>query len=320
MPSVSIVTSVYNEEANIQAYLDSLTQQTYRGFELTIVDDGSTDNTVSIIKEYQEKLSIDLIILPHQGWKLAKAEAYANASGDILIIFDADEIIQEKCVENLIEPFDDPQVGAVGGQITTTGNNWVLKGAKLGRELIHQLRKDQGEHALGIAAGCMALRRTAVEEVGGLSTTDKLIAQDIDISWRLRESNWKLLSVDEAVAIHRDPPTVKGLFKRQFTFGRKAVYTYWLHPENWLNWKLWGRFYPLVLLIVLPFVPTVSLALFAITFLGALWFFRNSKASFVDKCYGWAVLTIHSVAYSLGFIWQLIHNILKISKNAVSSS
>lgn len=306
MPAVSVVTSVYNEQDNIREYLDSLCEQTFGDFELVIVDDGSTDDTVEIVSEYTDRLCIQLIRQPHSGWKQAKARAIEAAAGAILVIFDADEIVEPPCLERLIAPFDDARVGAVGGRLRSAGTGWVVEGADVGRELLHRYRKDAAGQAWVIAAGCMALRRVALEAVGGLTRTDRLVAQDVDISWRLRSHGWRLLSVDEAVVRHRDPTTIRGLMRRQFTFGRKAVHTYQLHSQVWFNWKTWVRFYPVALVLLLPFFPLAALALLGLTLPAALFLLRRSPSRLEAKLYAWAILTLHSVAYSAGFLVELL--------------
>lgn len=309
--TVTIVTPAYNEENNIGDYLESLTQQSFRGFEVLVIDDGSTDNTAAVVEAYRERLQLTLKRSPHMGWKIAKARGTAAVTSDICIVFDADNLVDARCVERLVEPFSDPRVAAVSGQIRSYGFTWVVRGASLFRELQARLRKTSTGEAAFLTGQCMAFRTCVLKAVGGLIETERPISQDTEIAWRLRSNGLKVLCQDDAIVYHREPATVGDVFRRRFTIGRKSVLTLWLHKRLWLTQKIWVRFYPLALVGILPLYPVVAVALFAATFAGALWLFRKSKASLVDKFYGWVVLTVHSIAFTVGFITELFHSIGK---------
>jgi cellulose synthase/poly-beta-1,6-N-acetylglucosamine synthase-like glycosyltransferase len=310
--TVTVVTPAYNEEHNIGGYLESLTQQSFRDFEVLVIDDGSTDNTAAVVEKYCEYLHLTLIKSPHVGWKIAKARGTAAITSDICIVFDADNLVDARCVERLVEPFNDPRVGAVSGQIRSYGSTWVVRGASLFRELQAKFRKTSTGEAAFLTGQCMAFRTSVMKAVGGLIETEQPINQDTEIAWRLHTYGSKVLCQDDAIVYHREPTTVAGVFKRRFTMGRKSVFNLWLHNRLWLTQKAWVRFYPLALVVILLVHPIVAIAFFAATFAGALWLFRKSKAPFVDKFYGWVILTIHSVAYTLGFFAELLSLILKL--------
>jgi hypothetical protein len=88
-------------------------------------------------------------------------------------------------------------------------------------------------------------------------------------------------------------------------FGRKAVYTYWLYRQLWTNWKLWVRFYPLAILLTMLFSVRVAVLMLASTLGAVLWLFRNTNATLLEKVQGWVVFTVHSVAYSAGFLYEI---------------
>lgn len=121
-----IIIPAYNEEANIEKCLESLTEQTYLPTKILVVDDNSTDNTAQIVGRFCEKHRfIDLLqkdsSTGHQpGAKIVKA-FYAglnelNTDFDIICKFDADLIFPENYLEVLNKKFtQNPKLGIAGG-------------------------------------------------------------------------------------------------------------------------------------------------------------------------------------------------------------
>ncbi|MCW8966769.1 MAG: glycosyltransferase family 2 protein, partial [Candidatus Pacearchaeota archaeon] len=100
MTKLSIVIPVYNEEKYIGKCLESLNKQTYKNFEIIIIDDGSTDKTVEIIK----KFDVHLIKGKHKGTAFSRNLGAKSAKGEILIFIDADMTFDKDYLKNLIKP------------------------------------------------------------------------------------------------------------------------------------------------------------------------------------------------------------------------
>lgn len=97
-PSVllSVVSPVYNGSAYLTPFLESVLYQTFRNFELIMVDDGSTDDSVQIIQTYQEKdIRIHLIRQNHQGAGSARNIGLSQAKGQYIIFLDSDDWFNE---------------------------------------------------------------------------------------------------------------------------------------------------------------------------------------------------------------------------------
>ena len=109
-PIVSIVVPLYNQERYLGACLRSILDQTYQNIEVIIVNDGSTDDSLSIARNWADKDSrIKLVDKPNQGVTLARRDGYLNATGDYLAFVDSDDIIHPKMLEvlhNLINSGD----------------------------------------------------------------------------------------------------------------------------------------------------------------------------------------------------------------------
>jgi glycosyltransferase involved in cell wall biosynthesis len=94
---VSIIMSAYNEEDNISKSIESILNQTYRDFEFIIINDGSTDETEEIIKEYQKADNrIYLISKMNTGLGDSLTIGISQAKGEYIARMDADDVANEK--------------------------------------------------------------------------------------------------------------------------------------------------------------------------------------------------------------------------------
>jgi len=113
MVQVSIIIPALNEEQFIGDSLRSLRNQTFKDFEVIVVDGGSTDRTVEIAKKYADKV----ILAPSSKIGEARSIGVKEAHGNIIVSTDADTIHPQNWLENLVRHFNDPTVVAVGGAI-----------------------------------------------------------------------------------------------------------------------------------------------------------------------------------------------------------
>jgi len=105
MPKVSIIVPVYNAEKYIKKCLDSILNQTYKDIEVIIVNDGSTDNSEEVIKQYLEKEEYNIRYFKNKnkGVSFSRNFGVNYAAGDYIFFVDADDYLDEKLLENLKE-------------------------------------------------------------------------------------------------------------------------------------------------------------------------------------------------------------------------
>lgn len=130
LSSVTVAVSAYNEEANIQNFLNSVLSQKVEGYkfnEILVVSDGSNDNTVKLVNKIIEKQKISnnqnlpKLTLINDGKRIGKAqrlnEIFETVKSDILVLTDADVLFADQFViTNFVRSFNqDPNVGLVGG-------------------------------------------------------------------------------------------------------------------------------------------------------------------------------------------------------------
>lgn len=134
MPLISIAMPAYNVEKYIAAAIESIISQTYTNWELIIVDDCSTDQTISIIEEYLRKdRRITLIKRGRNsgGCRLPRFDAILAAKGDFVCPIDSDDTIEKTYLEKLIRRQEDTSADIVLSRIVYCDESQNPKGATI---------------------------------------------------------------------------------------------------------------------------------------------------------------------------------------------
>ena len=107
MVKVSIIVPVYNVEKYLSKCLESLINQTLKDIEIICVNDGSTDNSLSILKEYANKDSrIKIIDKQNEGVSVARNTGIEVATGEYLIFVDSDDYLVENACEKALNTIE----------------------------------------------------------------------------------------------------------------------------------------------------------------------------------------------------------------------
>ena len=109
MPKISVIIPVYNTEKYIEKCLESLAKQTMQDFEVIIVNDGSTDNSKKVIKDYMKNSNLDIKYLEKENGGLASARNYGveRASGKYISFLDSDDYLDKNLFSNLEKYMDE---------------------------------------------------------------------------------------------------------------------------------------------------------------------------------------------------------------------
>ena len=123
-PTVSINLCCYNSEKYLRETLDSIVNQTYKDWELVIINDGSTDSTESIIYEYINKgYPIIYHYQENKGLGYSRNEALKRSQGEFIAFIDHDDIWMPEKLEKQIPLFDNPEVGLVYSDVINFNEN-----------------------------------------------------------------------------------------------------------------------------------------------------------------------------------------------------
>jgi len=113
--SFSVFIANYNNEKYLETAINSIISQTYKNWELVIVDDGSTDNSLQIIEPFLKDKRIKLIVLKQNcGVGYSKKIGADNCQNDILGVLDADDKIHEETLEIIVDAYkNNPNCGFI---------------------------------------------------------------------------------------------------------------------------------------------------------------------------------------------------------------
>lgn len=206
-PRVTVLMSVYNAEKYLAAAVESILNQTFRDFEIIIVDDGSTDSSLSILREYERRDSrIRLVSRPNTGLVGALNEALGMADSDLIARMDADDIsLPERFarqVEFLGKHLDHVAVGCHSLWVDPAGLPLKVMPQRLTYEEIDaELLRGHGN---AITHAASMYRRSELLTIGGYRTQFES-AEDVDLFLRLAERG-KLANLADVLYVYRQHP------------------------------------------------------------------------------------------------------------------
>jgi len=122
---VSVLIANYNYGQYIGEAIESVLNQTYQNFEIIICDDGSTDNSLEVIKEYEKRDNrIKYIAKENGGMASALNVAYAQSKGDIIAFLDSDDVFTNNKLQEIVQAFKTfTQVGFIIHKVVQMDSN-----------------------------------------------------------------------------------------------------------------------------------------------------------------------------------------------------
>ena len=262
---ISLIVTVLNEGDNIRQLLDSIAGQTRPPDEIVIVDGGSVDNTVEILRAYGERLPLRLLVAAGCNISQGRNLAIAEARGDIIAATDAGVRLAVDWLETLTTPLlDDHALGVAAGFFRAdpqTPFEIALGAATL--PLVDEI--DAGSFLP--SSRSIAFRKRAAQGIGGYPEWLDY-CEDLIFDLRLRLAGERFVFVPGAVVYFRPRPSLRKYFRQYYLYARgdgKAdlwrkrhfvrYATYlclvpgigiagWLaHPLLWSGWLIGGMVY-----------------------------------------------------------------------------
>ncbi|HEY9599653.1 MAG TPA: glycosyltransferase [Cyanophyceae cyanobacterium] len=237
LPKVSVIVPIYNGEADLPDLINCLLSQTYpkEQVEYLLVDNNSRDRTPAILEAAAKDAQSKGFQLYHltenqiQSSYAARNQAIHASTGEILAFTDADCRPLPQWLTLLVEPFADPKIGLVVGEISALPSATLLE--KHAERQGTMTQKDTLAHPFcpyGQTAN-LAIRRQAFEEVG-LFRPYMTTGGDADICWRIqRQTNWQLYFAEQAIIQHRHRATIQEFQSQWQRYGRSNQYLHELH-------------------------------------------------------------------------------------------
>ncbi|WP_442875194.1 bifunctional polysaccharide deacetylase/glycosyltransferase family 2 protein [Actinoplanes sp. NBC_00393] len=255
---VSVIVPAYNEKEGIEAAVRSLACGDYPEIEVVVVDDGSTDGTADLV-ERMGLPNVRVVRVPNGGKPNALNTGVALARHDLIVTVDGDTIFETDSIRRLVQPFADPSVGAVAGNVKVGNRGTMVAlwqhieyviGFNLDRRLYEVL------NCMPTVPGAIgAFRREALAQVGGVS--DETLAEDTDVTMALCRAGWRVVYEENAKAWTEAPTTLEQLYRQRYRWSYGTMQAMWKHRHAIFESGPSGRFGR----VGLPFLALFGVAL-----------------------------------------------------------
>ncbi len=191
-PFISVIIPVHNGGKYLERCLDALIDSTYPVFEILVIDNHSTDDTVTIAQQKGVNV-IQLTELP--GPAAARNFGAQHARGDIFLFVDSDVTVRRDTIALVAGNFrQNPEIAAVFGSYDDEPleDNFISQYRNLFHHFHHQ---HSCTEAFTFWGGCGAIRKKVFEEMGGFNQKryTKPSIEDIDLGCRIRKKGYRIL-------------------------------------------------------------------------------------------------------------------------------
>jgi glycosyltransferase involved in cell wall biosynthesis len=252
LPLVTIGVCVRNAASTIREAIESIIAQDYPHelMEVIFVDDGSKDETLSIIKKYAAQMDVRARLFQHewQGLGYSRNIVVENASGKYIIWVDGDMILLKDHVRKQVEFMEKHPEVAVGKGKCVLYNEHSIVAYLEDLMFIMEFSKDRfREVSKPLGTGGAIYRCNAIKEIGGFNQKFGKACEDIDVEAKMRNAGW-LLCITPATFYERRRSSWKSLWYEYFWHGFGA---YTAKDAIKYSRSTLYRFFPLIAFLIL---------------------------------------------------------------------
>ncbi|HTK18633.1 MAG TPA: glycosyltransferase, partial [Mucilaginibacter sp.] len=231
----SIIIPLYNRPQEIKELLESLTLQTYKDFEVLVLEDGSVNDAADIVKTFEDKLNVRYFVKKNEGQGFTRNYGFERAKGDYFIIFDSDclipadylQIVDGYLKTNWLDAYGGPDDAhpsftpvqkAISYSMTSPFTTGGIRGNKKAIGQFHPRSFNMG------------VSRKVWETVGGFIITRS--GEDIEYSIRIHSAGFKIGLIPDAKVYHKRRTDFMQFYKQLHFFGRARINVYKFFPSE----------------------------------------------------------------------------------------
>jgi len=244
-PFVSVFVPSYNESERIEAALHSLIALDYPAYEIVVVNDGSTDDTLERARKLEGPhggCSVRVYDKPNGGKWSAHNLAFQRSRGELILCIDADSRLDRAALRTLVARMDDPRIAGMAGQMRVRNRNNLITRLQGLEYLMANGAVRTGQGLFGtvlIVPGPIGMfRRSAMEEVWLRYTRGKCpthpgavegpfegdtFAEDFDLSLAILSLGERIVYEPRAVSCTNAPDSVLALLNQRYRWSRGAM-------------------------------------------------------------------------------------------------
>ena len=296
LPKVSLIVAAYNEEAVIAEKVANCRELDYPADRLEVIigSDGSTDGTEAAVKSCDDSRVRFFGFAERRGKVSVLRDCVEQATGEILVLSDANTMFRREAVRKLVRHFTDPDIGAVCGELVLEAEEGSepAEPAYWRYEVMLKFLESRLDSVLGANGAIYALRRKLFPQV-----PRHLITDDFVIPMKVKSQGYRVVYDPEAVATETNRSTAASEFRRRARIGAGNLQALYHCRDLLLPWKgpvafsFWSH------KVIRWLVPFLLLAAFVanLFLLGAWW----GRALFGLQVVGYALAGVSLLCPSL---------------------
>ncbi len=221
----SIIIPVYNRPDEMKELLESLAKQTYKNFELVVVEDGSTISSKNLCDAYIDKINIAYYYKNNAGPSIARNYGLARAKGNYFLFFDSDCILPSHYMATIHQELSNHFVDCYGGPDGAMPNFsnfqkavsyamtsfFTTGGIRGGKKQVHQF------HPRSFNLG---FSKAVYSNTGGFPVTTMHPGEDMVFAIEVIQRGFQTKLIREAYVFHKRRISLKKFYKQVFGFGK----------------------------------------------------------------------------------------------------
>ena len=211
---ISIIIPVYNSSLTLKECLEAIFNSNFKNFEVIVISDNSTDNSVGIAKQYQCKI---IELSENKGPAFARNEGAKISEGDILLFVDSDVIIKKDALNYLSEKFLQNEIDAIQGIYSHEPTYKSIITQYQMSYNCYYIWPENKKYASTLSTCCLAIRKKIFLNLKGFNVNFKRpSAEDEEFGYFLIDKGYKILILRELNVEHRVNYNLKHFIKKKF--------------------------------------------------------------------------------------------------------
>lgn len=232
-PLVSVIVPAYNSEKTLSICLSSLLIQTYKNYEIIVIDNNSNDNTKFIINKYKTKCSkIKTIFEPHRSRGAARNAGLEIVNGDIIAMIDSDCVAPKNWIEQITSPIrKNKELMVQGNEADCINNYWTSMEQDFNS--IYLKNRGYDSYIDHFDTKNCAFRKRIITELGHFNKNLKN-CEDFELKLRLHKKGYRIYFAQNCRVQHFHKDTLIKTILRRVNQGFWSTKIYYLH-RNYLK-------------------------------------------------------------------------------------
>lgn len=201
MVKVSVIIPSWNRKEELKKCLDKIKEQTFKDYEVIVVDNNSSDGTREMIKDNFPKFKI-IALNENVGAARARNIGIKKAKGELLWFLDSDAYaVKKTCLKDMVEIMKDNSIGELGGEIID-GKIRLPRPSRNQDGFFEFVEKCNMEEVESINTSNAILRKELIEKIGGFDPGYFYGFEDIEISYKIKKMGYRIIVDGRVLAYH----------------------------------------------------------------------------------------------------------------------